>query len=119
MERHRFVTHRGQRVFVADYSGLKDPVETLAHMARVQEAIEREPPGSVRYLVDVTGMHFDGAVLRALREYAKRCEPYFVASAVVGLSGLQLAAYRMITRLVRLELPAFATHREAMDWVTR
>lgn len=119
MARGQFLQHRGERVLLADYSNLSaaQAEQTLGEMAAVQQLIEREAKGSVRYLLDVTGMAFDKRVVAAFKEYGERSRPYFRASAIVGLSGLQLVVYRTVTRLVGIHMPAFGTRQEALDWL--
>jgi hypothetical protein len=116
-ERGRFVEHRGARILVADYSEIESPAEVLGHMARVQAMIEAEPPGSIRYFLDVRGSRVTRELIAAFKEYGARSKPYFHASAVVGLSTVTMAAYRMLASLLAIDTRAFDSRDDAMDWL--
>ena len=112
-----FLEHRGQRVLLADYSGQRDIPVLLRAMDEVQALIEAEPPGSVRYLMDVRDARWDTLVVSRLRELGERSRPWFRATAIVGLAGLQVAVHEMLTRVLRLEMPVFPTRDAALDWL--
>ena len=116
-QRVRFEERGGVRLLVVDYSEMQRPDEILAFMAHVQGIIEAQPLRSIRYVANVTNLHFNFAVVQAFKAYGARCRPYFVASAVVGLGGLQLAIHRTMTRLMGQDIRAFASESEALDWL--
>lgn len=115
-DRMRFVTHKGRRILIGDYSALP-PAQVVEQSRIASEVIAREPLGSVHYLFDVTGMQFDRAVTRTFRESGERNKPYFAATCIVGLTAIQSAAYKMLAYAIRIDMPAFATRDEGLDYL--
>lgn len=112
-----WIEHRGRRVLYDDFRDVADPREALELIRRAREMVAAEPPRSVRILTNVAGAHFDSAVIQAMKDFAAHNTPYVVASAVVGLSGLQRVAYRAVTLLTRRNIPAFDDETAALDWL--
>jgi hypothetical protein len=117
LDRGQFVEHKGKQILIADYSEMTKPAEVVEALMRVQDIIERQPPGSVRYLIDVTGTRFNTEVARTLKDLASRSKPFFRANAIVGLTGVQQVLYRTIAPLLGQRMPAFASRQDAMDWL--
>jgi len=76
-----------------------------------------QPPHSVRTLVDVRGSHFDARITRALQDLARDNKPQVLASAVVGVSGLQRVILAAVSRVTRRKFATFDTVDAAKDWL--
>jgi hypothetical protein len=70
-----------------------------------------------RTLVDVSRIRFNEPVLRSFRELTKHDEPWEIAVAVYGLSGLGLIAFRAQNLLTGGRLRGFAERPEALLWL--
>lgn len=117
MERLTTLHHRGLPVVVVDYSGIKDHQETLDLVWASSAKIVAEPPSSVRVLMLVEGAHFSPQVLGPLKEAALKNRPHLKGVAVVGLAGLLRVIYLGMSKLMEMEMPAFETRAEALDWL--
>jgi hypothetical protein len=118
MQRMSWITHRQRRIFLVDYSEMRDP-EAIIELARGSAAeIQKAPHGSVLCLLDVQGARYTPAVISVFKEAALANKPHLRASAVTGISGLLMVAYRGITRLMRQEIPAYQTRAEALEWLS-
>jgi hypothetical protein len=117
MDRARLVTHGGKRIVLVDLSALTDIAEITRWIARGRELVHAQPPASVRYCLDVTGMRFDTSIVKRFRENGETSRPYLRAAAIVGLSGIQRAAYVMIAFALKLHMPDFPEREQALDWL--
>jgi len=90
MERTRFIDHRGTRILVLDYSGLKSADEALREIDNSKRIVAMQPPKSLLVLTSVREARYNAAVLQALKELAAHNEPHVKASAIVGMGGLQI-----------------------------
>lgn len=117
MERTRFIEHRGTRILLQDYSGIRDPQQALREIARSRELVARQPPGSLLILTHVRDARYNAAVLQAMKEMAAHNAPYVKASAVVGMSGLHRIAYQAVILFSRRTIRVFDGEADALDWL--
>jgi hypothetical protein len=116
-ERTRWIEHRGLAILFYDFSGLDDTDAGLRVIAASRGRARDQPPRSVRTLVDVRGSRFDARITRALQELAREDKPYVLASAVVGVSGLQRVILAAVSRVTRRKFATFDTVDAAKDWL--
>lgn len=117
MERTRFIEHRGRKILLLDYSGLRDPSETLREIAKSKELVARQPPDSLLTLTYVRDARYDSSVIQALKDLAAHNKPYVKAAAVVGMSGIHRAVYSTLILFTRRNIKAFDEMEEAKDWL--
>ena len=117
MERTRFVEHRGKRILLLDYSGMREPQEAIAEIRHSMSVVAQQPPRSLRVLTNVRDARYNTAVLQALKELAAHNEPFVKASAIVGMSGLHRIAYQAVLLFSRRKIHAFDSEPEALDWL--
>lgn len=117
MERTRFIEHKGRRILLLDYSGIRDPQEALREVKRSMELVARQPPGSLRVMTYVRDARYNAAVLQAMKELAAHNAPYVKASAVVGMSGLHRIAYQAVILFSKRNIKVFDDQAEALDWL--
>jgi hypothetical protein len=117
MERLTTVQHRGVPVLVVDYSNIRDAQESLDLIWASSAAIVARPAGSVRVLMSIAGAHIAPQLLGALKEAALKNKPHLKGVAVVGLAGLLRVVYLAMSKLMEMEMPAFETRDEALDWL--
>jgi hypothetical protein len=116
-DRTRFVDHRGQRILLFDFEGLREPEESLREIERARSFVATQPRKSLRILTNVRDARYNGAVLQGMKELASHDEPYVTASAVVGLSGLLRIAYTAVTVFSKRNIRVFDDEGEAKDWL--
>jgi hypothetical protein len=111
-----FVKHKGQAVYVIDFSHCKAKAILLL-LEQVRADIARHPPGSVLSLADFTGAEVDKSVATRIKEVLVLDRPFVKRSAWVGTEHLPQVFYEHFKNFAQRELPRFATREEALDWL--
>jgi hypothetical protein len=117
-ERLRFVSHKGQSIFLIDFSHCKGK-EILLLLDQVRADVARQSPGSVLTLADFSGAHVDKAVATKIKEVLVLDRPYVKKSAWVGIDSLPRVFYENFKNFSQREIPAFDTREQAMDWLVK
>ena len=117
MERTRFAEHRGKRILILDYSGMKDPAQALAEIEHAKKVVATHPPSSLLVMPLVRDARYNSAVLQAMKEMASHNAPYVKASAVVGMGGLHRIAYQAVILFSRRNIQTFDQESAALDWL--
>lgn len=117
MERTRFIGHKGKQVLLLDYSGVRDPDETVREIRASMHLVARQPKGSLLVMTVVRDARYNAAVLQAMKELATHNAPYVKASAVVGMSGLHRIAYQAVIMFSKRNIKTFDAEAEALDWL--
>jgi len=117
-DRLRFVKHKGQAIFLIDFShcGGKDMMLLLD---QVRASVAQHEPGSVLTLADFSGAKIDKAVATKIKEVLVLDRPYVKKSAWVGTDSLPNVFYENFKNFSQREFPTFETREEAMDWLVR
>ncbi len=112
-----FIEYKGRRILIEDYSGLS-PKTIGPYLQQAKELISKEPPASVRAIVNVTDAKFDTEVAAMMKEFVKENTPFIKASAIFGLAGLQSVIYRTIVTVTgRSNLKVCGSEQEAKDYL--
>jgi len=115
-ERLQFVKHKGQAIFVIDFSHCTAKEMLLVvEMTRVHVA--RHAPGSMLTLADFAGAEIDKSVATRIKEVLTLDRPYVKRSAWVGTESLPHVFYENFKNFSQREFPTFKTREEAMDWL--
>ena len=117
MERLTTVQHKGVPILVVDYAGLREVQESLDLIRTSSERIVAEPAGSVRVLMSVAEAHIDPQTVGAIKEAVLRNRPHLKGVAVIGLTGLLKSLYLAVAKMLELEMPAFDSREDALDWL--
>ena len=116
MERIRFVTHRGQRILLVDYTNCTaDEVAEIADQA--PPIITREPAGSLLLLADFTGAQVNRETAEHIKVAAAIDKAHVKRDACVLDSGLPRALYDSVRSFSTRELPIFHTREAALDYL--
>ena len=115
-DRLRFVKHKGQAIFLIDFSHASEK-EIVLLLDQVRVMVASHEPGSVLTLADFTGAHVDKDVATKIKEVLVRDRPYVKRSAWVGTESLPQVFYEHFKNFSQRELPTFKTREEAMDWL--
>ena len=114
--RLRFVKHKGQAIFLIDFSHASEK-EIVLLLDQVRVMVASHEPGSVLTLADFTEAHVDKDVATKIKEVLVRDRPYVKRSAWVGTESLPQVFYEHFKNFSQRELPTFKTRQEAMDWL--
>ena len=115
-ERLRFIKHKGQAIFVIDFSECTAK-EMLLLLDQVQADVARHAPGSIRSLADFTGAEIDKEVAQKIKKVLVLDRPYMKRSAWIGTESLPHVFYENFKSFSQRELPIFKTRDEALEWL--
>jgi hypothetical protein len=115
-ERLRFTKHKGQAVFVIDFSHCKSG-EILLLLDQVRLVVARHAPGSVLTFADFTGAEVDKKVATKINETLVFDRPYVRKSAWIGTETLPHVFYENFKTFSQRDIPIFKTQEEALDWL--
>lgn len=115
-DRLRFVKHKGQAIFLIDFSHASEK-EIVLLLDQVRVMVASHERGSVLTLADFTGARVDKDVATKIKEVLARDRPYVKRSAWVGTESLPQVFYEHFKNFSQRELPTFKTREEAMDWL--
>jgi hypothetical protein len=119
MQRLDFVTYKGKKILVEDFSNMGPGGEFLAQLTTAKKMIAAQPPKSVLAVFDATGAHFDTTLLNSMKEFTKDNTPYVKAAAVVGISGMLQVALTVISSFAGRQFVTFKSREEAMEWLLK
>ncbi len=116
MERIQFVTHRGQRILLIDYTGCT--AKEIAEIAdQAPPIVTKEPAGSVLLLAVFTGAEITREAVEHIKVAAAIDKPHIKRDAWVLDDNLPKALYDSVRTFSTRELPIFATREAAMDYL--
>ncbi|HEU0079169.1 MAG TPA: hypothetical protein VFQ76_16060 [Longimicrobiaceae bacterium] len=117
MDRTRLIEHRGRRILLLDYSGIRDAAEALREIEASREVVRTQAPGTLLTLTYVRDARYNTEVIQAIKALAEHNRPYVRAGAVVGMSGIHRAVFGTILLFTRRALRAFDDLEAAKDWL--
>lgn len=115
-ERLRFIKHKGQAIFILDFSHCSGK-EMLLLLDQVRADVARHAPGSVLTLADFSGAHVDKAVATKIQEVLVFDRPYVKKSAWVGAEDVPHVFFEHFKSFSQRDFPTFPTREAAMDWL--
>ena len=118
MGRISVVEHRGKRILLQDFSGVRAGEEFDRALAEAKTYIASQPPKSVLSVFDATKALYNTAVLGALKDFTRHNEPYMKASAVVGVEGILSVALLAVSAFSGRQFKGFPDRQAAMDWLS-
>ena len=116
MDRIQFVTHRGQRVLVLDFTGCT-PEEVGAISDQVPAIVTKEPSGSVMVVADFSGAEFDREAVEHIKIAVAFDRAYIKRAAWVLTENLPKTLYDSIRSFSAREFPVFGSREEALDYL--
>ena len=115
-DRLHFVKHKGQTIFVINFSHCS-PKEMLLLLEMIRATVARHAPGSMLTLSDFSGAQIDKQVATRAKEVLVLDRPYVKRAAMIGTENLPKVFYEHFKSFSQRELPIFKTREEAMDWL--
>jgi hypothetical protein len=117
MDRVRFITHKGKKVLLVDYSNVTEESQLVEMIEQREFLVDSEPKNSVLMIINVTGAKFSKEVLTRAKEANVYDLPYVRRSALVGVEYRQKAAVDAVAMFAKRQWENFATLAEALDWI--
>ena len=113
----KLIQHNGKTIACHDYHGLggQDYAEAILQNAAL---IENERFRDRLVLIDATDTVVDKSVMKAYRIIAEKSADALSKTAVFGATGIQQLFITTIANLFRLDVRAFKTKDEALEWLT-
>ena len=113
----RWVTHKGVRIFISDFSNYGTDAAAMQEEANgIIELVQKEPPASMLSLALVEGTSANEHTMRVLLNLVPITDKYVKARVIVGLHGFRrhlITAFARITG--RKQFVIFETEQEALD----
>ena len=113
-ERTHFIEHKGQSIFVIDFSECSAK-EMLLLLDQVQADVTGHEPGSMLVLADYTGAEVDKEVATKIKKVLVLDRPYVKRAAWIGTESLPHVFYENFKSFSQRDLPIFKTREEALD----
>ncbi|HZQ95262.1 MAG TPA: hypothetical protein VFA67_09670 [Candidatus Sulfotelmatobacter sp.] len=117
-ERLSFIEHKGQTIFVIDFSNCSAK-EMILLMEQIRTIVARHAPGSMLTLADFNGAEIDKKVATRMKEVLTLDRPYVKRSAWVHAESVPHVFYENIKSFSQRDIPTFKTREEAMDWLVQ
>jgi hypothetical protein len=117
MDRVQFVTYKGKKVLVEDFTKLNPGSEFTETINKAQAMIASEPKDSVLAVFDATGCTFNSDMLNQMKEFTTANTPFIKKATVVGITGLLQVALSTVAKFSGRDFIAFKTREEAMDFL--
>lgn len=118
----QWVEHKGQRILLVKFAGLKDEKTYVEAIAGVEREILKQPKGrTVPLVMDVSDTRVTKAVTERGKQLLERSKSSGIPDSpavLVGLSGAQKAIV-MAIQLLRPDLHVAGNLEEAKDWVVK
>ena len=117
-QRISFVSHKGRRVLLLDFSGIAKADDALAVIAYARSFVARQPQASLFTLTDISDSDYNRKVTDALMELGKHNKPYVIAGGAVGVTGLSKIVFKSILAFSgRTNIQLFESREAALDWL--
>lgn len=117
-DRIQWTTYKGVRLLMLSYTNAM-PDQLPGIIAKVVETVSKEPLGSTRYLIDVTGLHFNTSVLGMFNKMSNDTKPYDKCVAILGVTGLVKVMYDAFSKIAKVPTRTFNTKEEALEWLIK
>jgi len=114
--RLRFIKHKGQTIFLIDFSHCSSK-EILFLLEQVKAIIGRHAQGSLMTLGDFTGAEMDKKAVTRLKEVLVLDRPFVKRSALVGTDSMPHVFFENVKSFSQRDFGTFKTREEAMDWL--
>jgi hypothetical protein len=117
MDRVRFITHKGKKVLLVDYSNVTEESQLVEMIEQREFLVDSQPKNSVLMVINVSGAKFSKEVLTRVKEANVYDLPYVRRSALVGVEDRQKAAVDAVAMFAKRHWEHFGTLAEALDWI--
>jgi hypothetical protein len=115
----RWISHKGVRVFIADFSNFKDDgVGVRAESQAIIKELEVEPVRSVLSVTNAEGTFANEDIMKAFVELVPITNKRVKRRALVGVAGFRRHFIYALARVIGdINFTVFDTMPEALDWI--
>jgi hypothetical protein len=117
MDRVRYITHKGKKVLLVDYTDLHDEAQIVKMIEQREFLVDSQPKHSVLMVINVSGAKFGKEALTRAKEANVYDLPYVQRAALVGVSDNQKVAIEAVSMFAKRHWEQFDTLAEALDWI--
>ncbi len=116
-----WIEHKGKKILVNDYTGIKLEREMIAHLNDAIGLVANLTPGTeVLMLIDFTGAFTTPGYIEVARKTEKETiEKYKVKRAVLGITGAKEILLKGFNLFAKQKLTPFQTRQEALDYLIK
>lgn len=118
MERLQLLSREGKEVLIIDVSACLVP-EALQVIKQAEPLIRKRSSKSLRTLTDVTNSRYTKEWVDAVKVFADGNEPFVVASAVVGVTGLGQVLLGVVQTFTGRAIKPFPDRESALQWLVK
>jgi hypothetical protein len=116
--RSKWITHKGERIFFADLSGLGRHLDAFREELMEAETVAyQQPEGSLLVLTDVRDTVLSSEVMDFAKESAARVTKYIRKEAIIGMAGVRQVLLDAVSRFSGRHFATFDNVEAAKDWL--
>ena len=117
----RWMTHKGKRIFHADFSGFGQDINGLKAEIEIALAeIEHQPPNSVVVMVDIRSTVISAEAASFIKQNSLRVQPQLHRTAIVTqATGFKKVIFDAIARFTGRQIPLFDDPETAKEWLVQ
>ena len=114
----QWITHKGERIFLADLSGLgRRPDAFREELTEAETVACQQPEGSLLVLTDVRDTVLSSEVMDFAKESSARTKKYIRKEAIIGVAGIRQVLLAAVSRFSGRQFAAFDDIEAAKDWL--
>ena len=115
--RRQLIQHNGKTLIIHNYNGLsgQEYVDAIEYNGREGKSLNA---GERLILIDVTNSIVDKEVIKAFKRVSHNASTHLSKTAVVGVTGIQKMFIKTVSSFSNLNVQAFGTQEEAIQWLT-
>jgi len=121
-ERLQWIEHKGKRILVVKFAGIKEEKEYLEAIVELERDILRQPKGQfVPLVMDVSDTNMTRAVADRAKQMMEKAKAKGIPDspvALVGLAGAQKAIVSAM-QLLRPDIHVASNLGEASEWIAK
>ncbi len=117
MSRLSTIHHNGTRILFQDFRGLTTSQDAITAFDESRATLSTWTPSTALVLTDFSGSRFNTEMVESARTLAADNKPYIRASALVGLSRLQIVLFTGINRKADRDMQWFNDLESAKEWL--
>jgi hypothetical protein len=116
-----WVTHRGKRIFISDFSNLEYDVAAVHEECEaIKVTLADEPPKSILGITNIEGTYVNKKIVGEFRQLLPITNKYAKRRAVIGLNGFRRHFVFFVSKVVGdVDFRVFDSLNEAQDWIVQ
>jgi hypothetical protein len=116
--RSKWITHKGERIFFADLSGLGRQTDAFREeLTEAETEACQQPECSLLVLTDVRDTVLSSEVMDFAKESSARMTKYIRKEAIIGVGGIRQVLLDAVSRFSGRRFAAFDDIEAAKEWL--